>query len=114
MLSKELQRFGCRIDLNGTPLAETQFRWVVDRDPDGATIWIEGNCAALILNELKKRFGEPALIKLHDSNGYLFFVYRKDQCGALIDCSIEPRYGWAGLSNPMTTIGIHTKVIGLF
>lgn len=114
MLSKELQRFGCQVELDTTALAETEVRWVVDRDPDGASVWIEGEHAASILTEFKKRFGDPALVKSADTNGHLFFVYRKDQCGVLVDCSVETRSGWAGLSAPMTVVGIHTKVIGLF
>jgi hypothetical protein len=114
MLSKELRLFGCQFSLDETSLAGTQSRWIIDRDTDGATVWIEGDHAASLLREFKKRFGEPAFIRPPGSMGYRIFVYRKDQCGVMVDCNLELQHGLEGLNTPVTAVGIHTKVLGLF
>lgn len=108
-LSNELATFGCQLDFDGTSLAGMQGRWFIERDADGASVWIEGDHTVAILEAFKSKFGEPASITSPDSNGYLSFQYRKDQCGVILICGVSPRSGW-GLKAPLTSVGIHTKI----
>lgn len=114
VLSTELQRFGCHLRLDGTSLASDRTRWIVDRDSDGATLWIEGDYTADLLQEFERQLGKPKSIRRPAAGGHLVFVYGKDQCGAMIVCTIDRQNGAGGLQPPLTSVGIYTRVMGLF
>ena len=110
-LPRELRRFGCELKATDFRIGSS-VAWRLDRDRDGALVWIEGDHTLEILKVLRTEFGEPAFLNESDSNGFLSFSYRKDQCGVAITCGIDPRSGW-GLKGPLTCVGIHTKIAKL-
>jgi len=105
VLSRNLVRFGCDVDLRNSPLQKSRVAFAVEDRPTDVTLWIEGDFASDILTEFKRRFGNPAFYQFPDSNGHLSFAYGKVPAGAFVQCGVDSHAAW-GLKPPMTHVVI--------